>query len=543
MAAKQPNLVEEGTQTEFEPEPEPELSFSVAACATSSVWENCIGLQQCKPAEWRCPDGLQPLVETINDARAKGKRVRAVGSGHAFSDVPRTDDAFLIRPKNLTKVQGTDAKMNIPSGIESLKPDADPASLFRTQSGITIKDLNSQLESRKLALINMGAYDGQTIAGAFSTGTHGSGAAFGPLASFVESIVLATETGKVYQIEATNGITNPAKFPGHVPEAPGVPVELKQDDDWLNAVKVSMGCMGVIYSVTLRVQQQFSLEEWRELTTWEAVKPSFAPENFNPLPEPLATTDHYELLINPYVFPPNGPAIHTAIRVRRKRVERTKRSGARKSFFGVILEAIGVSLSWLAVKFLNAFPWLSPRVINTALNSLVEAKPPYVDNSYKVFQLGIDNRMKALALELHFDARDLVATIDALLAALGQSAGDSWYLPGPIGIRFVAPSDALLAPESGRLTATAELDMLFGTSSANDLLAAVKKNLVDKSTLTGDRALRIHWGLDPLDSVTADDAKKWYPGLEKWKEVRAALNTTGMFDNKFTDRIGVSKGE
>ncbi|KAK3685182.1 FAD-dependent oxidoreductase [Podospora appendiculata] len=509
----------------------------------AKTWSNAIGQQTCTPAQWRYPDTLQSLVAAVKEARGKGKRVRAVGSGHAFSDVTRTDDAFLIDPKSLGKAQGSDPKRSIPSGAESFKPDADAKNLFRSQSGITIVDLNTRLENNKLALTNMGSYDGQTIAGAFSTGTHGSGARFGPIASSVVSIVLVTETGKVYQLEpSTDSVTDPAKFPGHVPEALDVAVELKQDDDWFNAVKVSMGCMGVIYSVTLRVQEAFSLSENRTLTTWEALKPLFAPENFKPLPEPLANNDHFEFLINPYVIP-LGPTTHTAIQVARQRIKRTKPRGARASWLESLLKYFAVASAPILVWVLNRWPALSPEAIQQALGALVDQDPPYVDNSPKVFTLGVENRMKALALELHFDARDTVATIDAILAALADFAKDHlWYLPGPIGVRFIRSSDALIAPESGRLTCTAELDMLFGTKSAGQLLDAVKKRICDQSELTGDRSVRIHWGLDPLDGTTTGDVRKWYGSrLDRWQEVHAALNTTGMFDNKFSDRIGVSK--
>ncbi|KAK0636410.1 hypothetical protein B0T17DRAFT_613145 [Bombardia bombarda] len=507
----------------------------------AKVWKNCVGEQKCTPAEWRSPNSLKSLVDTINEARGKGKRVRAVGSGHAFSDVTSTEDAFLIDPKNLVKVQGTSSWHDIPSAAETFKPDVDAKNLFRTQSGIKIVDLNRRLEKDKLALTNMGSYDGQTISGAFSTGTHGSGALFAPMASSVESIVLVTETGKVYQVEPTDGITDPTKFPNHLPESPEVAVELKQDDEWFNAINVSMGCMGVIYSITLRVQEAFSLSEIRDLTTWEALRPVFAPGNFNPLPAPLAETDHYELLINPYILP--GSSTHATIRVARKRIPRTHPRGARADWLETLLKYLAVGSEGLLVWLLNHCPTLSPSVISAGLTALVDQDPPFVANSYDVFTLGVENRMKALAMELHFDARNMVSTIDGILAALADFAKDHlWYLPGPISIRLVAASDALLAPETGRLTCTAELDLLYGTKSAQELLGAVKKRVCDGSGAEGDGAVRVHWGLDPLDEITAGDVEKWYGDkLGRWKEVHGVLNTAGMFDNKFTDRISVSK--
>jgi FAD/FMN-containing dehydrogenase len=122
-----------------------------------------------------------------------------------------------------------------------LRDPLKQSSLFEVQSGITIKDLNLALDEAGKALINMGAYDGQTLAGAISTGTHGKGIMLGPMASNVRSLVIVSETGDVYQYEPSNGITDQDKFATDTSKAG---IILKQDDDFFQSVVVSMGCMG-----------------------------------------------------------------------------------------------------------------------------------------------------------------------------------------------------------------------------------------------------------------------------------------------------------
>jgi len=68
-------------------------------------------------------------------------------------------------------------------------------SLFSAEIGTTVKARDQALDSKSKGLINMGAYDGQTLAGAFSTGTHGSGMSLGPMASSVRPLVLVSEGG------------------------------------------------------------------------------------------------------------------------------------------------------------------------------------------------------------------------------------------------------------------------------------------------------------------------------------------------------------
>src|SRR6185503_3327720 len=91
------------------------------------------------------------------------------------------------------------------------KPELAPIEMrggwVRVEAGITVKELNLHLERHHLALTNMGGYDAQTIVGAATTGTHGSGLAFGPIASQIRSLELVTTGGEVLKVEPDPGIT------------------------------------------------------------------------------------------------------------------------------------------------------------------------------------------------------------------------------------------------------------------------------------------------------------------------------------------------
>lgn len=490
-------------------------------------WANWLNEEVCTPAAKTQPKDLAELVTIITSAGAQGQRVRAVGAGHSISDVARTDDAVLVYPYDLDAVADVDTSI--------LRRESAALSLIHVQSGIHIKDLNTELDRRGLALTHMGAYDGQTISGAFSTGTHGSGAAWGPMASMIRAIVLVVENGTVFQIEPSGGITDAAKFPGHLPDSPGVPVVLRQDDDWFHAAQVSMGCLGVIHSYILDTTPAFNIAENRTATRWEHVKDRFAPERWSPLPAALADFDHFEMVISPYADGHDGT--HSLIWTERNRVGQTPPRGARQDYAGKILESIGILLTSALPDILNLAPVLVPSTINTALDNLVDDDAPYIDKSFKVYKaLDSDLELKAHSIELHFPAQHLVATIDAILDAFSRAVKEKMlYIAGPIGIRFTAPSDALLAPESGRLTATAELDNIVGIRQGAELLRQVKAEVSG-----ADRSIRVHWGLE-LESTTAQDVKDWYgPNLDKWLAVYKQLNPQGMFDNKFTDRLGFS---
>lgn len=490
-------------------------------------WVNCIGEQRCTPLQKTKPQTLAELVAIIKDAGARRLRVRAIGSGHAFSDVARTDGAVLVNPVLLNDINAVDASLLHPS-FAPLAPR-----LLTVQAGITVRALRAELDQRGLALPNMGGYDGQTLAGTLSTGTHGSGITFGPLASMARSIILVSESGTVYQIEPSppRAITSPDAFSGLIPGT-AVPATLKQSDTWFRAAQIALGCLGVIYAYTIEVVPAFSVRETRKSTTWAEIKPSLSPDKWQPVAPIVAAVDHFELVLNPYY----RWFRHACVRVDRVRVPAdTPSRGQRQDWLEALLQAVAVQKAPELVAFLSKIPFLSPLVIDQAIMTLVY-EDEYVDKSWNIFSLGPANEVKGMALELHCDARECVPVIDKMLEVFQEQAvRKAWFMAGPLGIRFVAPSEAYLAPQSGRMTCTVELAMLVGLETGKELARVVKERVCTKEATS----VRVHWGLD-MDFVTAEDVRAWYPGWGEWLGVYRELNRTGMWNNRFTDRLGIS---
>ncbi|KAK5658355.1 hypothetical protein OQA88_2331 [Cercophora sp. LCS_1] len=484
-------------------------------------WANSIGEQRCTPLQKTKPATLQALIAIINDARSKSLRVRAIGSGHAFSSVARTDGAVLVNPVLLNDVRAVDATV-LKNGV--IKPGK---TLLRVQAGITTRALKLELGNRGLALPNQGGYDGQTVSGTLATGTHGSGITWGPLASMARAIVVVTEMGEVVQVESGEGITS--VWGGTVD---GVPAKLRQEGEVWRALLTGMGCFGVVYEFVLEVVDAFKIKEVRSSTTWEEVRKELVPELWKPVAPLVGGVDHFELVLNPYT----RWFRNACVKVERTRVpQSTKSEGQRQDWLEVLLEQVAIQKAPELVAFLTKIPFVSPLVIDQAIMTLVY-DGPYVDNSYNIFSLGAANEIKGMALELHCDATQCVPTIDKLLKVFQEQALKyMWYMAGPLGIRFVAASDAYLAPQAGRMTCTIELAMLVGLKTGKDLAKQVKERMCTNESTS----VRVHWGLD-LDFVTAQDVRAWYPNFEKWHDVYRDFNSTGMFNNKFTDRLGIS---
>ena len=484
-------------------------------------WSNCIGQQKCSPKKLYQPTSCKDLIKYVKEGIDEGLHVRAVGSGHSFSNICPTD-GILLDPHGMKKILPVDASLLIDPSNASF--------LFCAESGITIKDLNQALDKANRALENMGAYDGQTLAGAISTGTHGTGISLGPIASSVRSLVLVSENKTIYQIEPTKGITDPVKFAKAMPG-----IILKQDDEWFNSNVVAMGCMGLIYSYTLEVMPAYYLQESRVLDTWEGLTSRTGKESLSSwLADPGVR--HFEVDVNPYAV----AGVHSCVKVIRREA-----SGPARGSRGIANWISGILAScpvadWAVVHFLNLFPKICPRIINSALKTL--ADNDYVDKSYVVMNIGAVDNVQAMALELSFDATgattdatNLVNKVNNLLSIFGNAATNKkWYLAGPVALRFVAGSDAYLAPQTGRTTCMAELDLLVGIRNGEDLLREVKNAVCTKGS-----GVRVHWGLD-LDTVSGDEVHGMFPQYDRWLSVYRQLNTSGVFNSVFTDRLGIS---
>jgi hypothetical protein len=476
-------------------------------CRKRKSWSNYVGTQTAEPLALCAPGSSGAVASVVTETGVRRLSVKAVGSGHAWSDVALTDGVMVL-PDNLRSV--------LPLERETLKPSAPPL-LFRVQSGITIRQLNEALAAAGLGLINMGGYDGQTIAGATSTATHGSGIEFPPLCDIIESVEIIPSDGHLYRIEPSSGITDPAAFAKRHPD-----IRLLQDDKTFYSVIVGIGCMGVITSVILRVTEKYWLTERRWTSPWPEVRAALAKGDV------LRQHRHYEVLLNPHPLDgvnlclittrdPAVPPIHESPFLERN-----------------VLVALG---SLLPPGVLEPEPKKAPQQLNLALKLLV--REPYTRVSYEVLNIGAPNNIPAISAELAFPmagSRYLDA-IDRFLqlAEIQRAVGDRCH-SSPVSLRFVKASKAFLAPQSGRDTCMLEIIFGKGTKGANEMLYFYETELYKYGA-------RPHWG--QLNYVTGGHPvlRKMYPQYDNWLEVYKKFNTNHLFDSAFAKRVGIADYE
>ena len=188
------------------------------------LWRNWVGNQSCIARYKAAPTQEAQLCEMVAEADRLDLNVRVAGSGHSFTPVVGTGGLLL----SLAQMQGVS--------------HVDPAQKRVTvAAGTRIHDLAIQLKSHGLSLVNQGDIDSQAVAGAFTTGTHGTGSTLGCLATAIVGLRLVQPDGSVVVVEDS-------------------------DKDMLHAAQVTVGTLGVISELTLQVTDAYQLHEhlWRD---------------------------------------------------------------------------------------------------------------------------------------------------------------------------------------------------------------------------------------------------------------------------------------
>jgi len=548
------------------------------------TWKNQLANQVVQPLFVFYPRSLndpadnQSITAILERALSTGSLVKAAGSGHSYSDVATTPD-FFINTHGLNRaadpgnpiagqLKPDELRSTLPLALSPINwPNYDPEknrALFETEAGITIRNLNKTLESRNLGLMNMGGYDGQTIIGATSTSTHGSGITLGPFPDMVRSLVLATTgtwDGKtfggkgpqngiaLYRIEPADGITDPKKYSDPV-------IQLIQDDDCFRAVICSMGCFGVIYSVVFEVMQMYWLEENRTLTTLRDVIELLRPNPQNPdhLPDALINIRNFEVLVHPYPMKdgevvemdPAEPAetyypYFQCLINARNIVPRPDsifgRSGHR-NIIAEFLSSFDFTFDVLVAVF-NRFPTIIPEAISLSMPGLVDTN--YINRSFDIYDLGL-NQNAGFATEIAFALQDSAGNytethfqqaVDRIhrIAQRARVQGEQ-YQTSPFSLRFVKASQAQLSMMQGMNTCMIEMDMVTGTYGGPEVMQRYQESMYE---LGG----RPHWGLE-FDHLTGSNnlIGKMYPQLQSWLNVYKQFNRKGTFNSSFTDRVG-----
>jgi FAD-linked oxidoreductase len=427
-----------------------------------ATWTNWSRLATSHPAQELTPHDAGEVVDAVRDARRRQLTVKMPGTGHSFTDIAVTD-GVLLRPGSLR-------------GIMAVDLDAMTVTAL---AGTPLGELNVALARLGLSLHNMGDIQEQTLAGAISTGTHGTGGVVSSISAQVSGLELVTGDGEMI---CANAVEN---------------------SDVLDVARVGLGALGIITSVTLRVEPMFVLEAHDGPMSWDRAVAEF---------DALAAENHYFEL---YWFP------HTD-RVLAKRNNRTLDQA----------KPLSRSRAWFDDEFLSnrVFGWvnalgnLSPRLVPriNAVSARALGERRYSDEAYKVFTS--PRRVVFREMEYAVPREAGLSALRDVRALLDRSR---WRISFPVEVRLCPADDVPLSPGYGRDSVYLAFHTNVGTDH-RDYFRGVE------DVLRGHGG-RPHWA--KLHTMTAADLAADYPRWEDFQAMRDRLDPGRIFTNPYLARV------
>lgn len=438
------------------------MSAKAAERNGSGTWRNWAGDQVCAPVERRRPSDREELAEVIAAAAAAGRKISVAASGHSFTETAMTDGTM------------------IDAGLISGVLDADRSSgLVKVGGGTILADLNPRLHELGLGMENLGDIDRQTVAGAISTGTHGTGAKLRNISSQVVAMELVLADGSVRELTGEG------------------------DPDLLRAARVSIGALGAIVSVTLRCLPAFTLHRVDKPEPREEVLDSFQ--------ERADAHEHFELFTFPYA--------ESALVLERNRTGSPPRprSGAAAFLNDVVLENWALEAVSAAGKAMpRAIPALSRFAAKLASGSTS------TDRSDRIFA----NERRVRFTEMEYGVPREHGP-EAARRVIEWVRSNRYPVFFPIEMRVTAGDDALISPSHERDTAYIAVHQYRGMEW-RPYFEAVE-------AIMNEFGGRPHWGKRHFQ--TAATLAERYPRWDAFLAAREELDPGHAFTNEYAARV------
>lgn len=427
-------------------------------------WTNWAGTEESEPRTILTPSSAEQIVQAIEHALAHRGTVKMTGTGHSFTGIA-APVGTMLRPDHFT-------------GIISIDRDAMTATV---RAGTPLRVLNAELARLGLSLHNMGDIDDQTIAGATSTGTHGTGGIVASLSAQIASFTIIS---------------------GHGEEITASPTSFREIYE---AARIGLGALGILSEITLFVEPLFALDAHERPMTWDTALATYDE----------LTHDHHH--VDVYWFPHTDQVM-------------TKTNDRLAELDG--LEPLSRWRHWLDDEFLSNtvfgmltsvgthVPTTVARLNQISGNALSERS--YSDLAHRVFTSPRRVRFK----EMEYAVPRSVG-LEALREVRRLIDASPWRIGFPVEIRTAPADDITLSTASGRDS----MYLAFHVPAKADhtgYFAGVEK------VMRGFGG-RPHWG--KMHSLAAEDFRELYPGFESFRILRDDLDPERVFANPYLRKI------
>ena len=432
--------------------------------ATGALWRNWGRTVAIKPARVERPADAGAVQRSVVAAAAHGLSVKAVGAGHSFTGI--------------AMAPGVQLDLDALSGVIDVDRDLGRV---RLHAGTRLYQLPRLLRPYGLALENMGDIDRQSVVGATATGTHGTGGAFGGLATQIVALTLVTGGGDLLTISET------------------------ENSELLPAARLGLGALGIVVDVTLQCVPKFLLHAVERPESLEEVLDAYLQRS--------ATADHFEF----YWFPHTSTALT-------KTNTRLPGDAERHP-----LNPFG---RWVDDELLANGVY---RVVCAAGTNITGIIPPFsrlaqrmtgnrefTDLSPRVFVTNRTVRFREMEYAL---PREAVPEALRAVRALIDERG--WRISFPVEVRSAAADTNWLSTAYGRDTGYIAVHR-YHREDPTEYFAAVERIMMAHDG-------RPHWG--KMHTRSAEDLRPAYPRFDDFLAVRDRLDPNRVFANPYLTTV------
>jgi len=429
--------------------------------SSKNRWVNWSETQSCSPQQIAFPSTEGELIDCIHSAIKSDMKLKVVGSGHSFVGAALTDGLLIDLSKynQITNVDTQNKQVTV-------------------QVGKKLEDLNPEIWNHGLAMSDLSDIAYQSVAGAISTGTHGTGIGFGCLATQVVAARVISGEGEIIDCS---------------PE---------KDADLFGAAVIGVGAAGILSTVTLQLEDAFNLHALEMPMPFDFVidhQDEFVKDN-----------EHFEYFCH--------PDLSLALT---KRNNRTAKPGKPLSPLGRWYhdEFIIGYLPKLTRLAKQAFPQLSKYLTHEIM---VVARDNYIDRSYSVFA----SERKQYGCEMEYFIPKKHAK-EALARVLDFVKGSGLKISMPIEVRWSAADVFPISMCYGRETTSIAIHVEMGERYEN--------YFVPVETIMMNYEGRPHWG--KMHFQTSSTLAPLYPKWDEFQKARQILDPKGIFENAYTKRV------
>lgn len=432
------------------------------------AFTNWSGHHRCWPSDWSHPTTVDAVVDVVRRVRSAGGRIKVVGAGHSWSDIACTDGTLL-------QLDGL-------HGVLDLDRDAGTVTVA---AGTRLEDLSAALDAQGFAIPSLGSISKQSVAGAISTGTHGTGVGVGSLSALVERLTLVDAKGELRELG---------------PEA----------GDAFQAARVGLGSLGIIVAVTLRICPAFRLREVATAHRFDDVVERIDELSTSARHVKLWWLPHTERVVC-YAWEPTtqaatwGPGA-TRLWTARQAADRAVNAGVFPLMLG-----LGRML-----------PTTVP-VANRLTQAHYLVAGQRIGRSDLIFNLAMPPAHREMEYGLPVEK-----TADALRGLRGLIDAHGLRVNFIVEVRFVAADDILLSGSQGRISCQ------LGAYMAPCPDLARYFSLFEEMCIS--MGGRPHWGKEFYAPHSALRLA-WPDTWDRFEAVRGRFDPEGMFENRFLRRV------